>query len=152
MMLDPVEIARLFLYVRELKDNRGQRVEGLQRWCGGSPGDSWCAYFATFVLDIRDQGKCPLLRTGSCDVILSTARANKWVVASPEPGDLYLYVRNHDDAYHVGIVTAVGESTFDGISGNTSPDGMSSNGDRVAERTLKHDPAKHVFVRVPRAA
>lgn len=147
-----VAIARLFLFVRELPDNRGQRVEAIQRWGGGKPGDSWCAFFATMCLDILDQGKCPLPRTGSCDVILQTARDNKWVVASPMEGDLYLYVRNGNDAYHVGIVTSKGESTFRGISGNTSADGTSANGDRVAERDLTFDFTKHVFVRVPRAA
>lgn len=150
---DLASIARQFLFVRELSDNRGQRVEAIQRWSGGKPGDSWCAYFVSLCLDIRDQGKCPLERTGSCDVILQAARTNKWVTALPIPGDLYLCVRNGNDAYHVGIVTDMtGHGSFVGISGNTSADGKSSNGDRVAERPLLIDPAKHVFVRIPRAA
>lgn len=152
-----VEIARQFLFVRELPDNKGQRVEAIQRWGGGVPGDPWCAFFATFVLDIRDQGKCPLTRTGSCDVILTLARQNKWIVASAEPGDLYLYVRGQNDAYHVGVVTrsayqhSIKGLCFDGLSGNTSEDGTSANGDRVAERPIRYDSTKHVFVRVPNA-
>lgn len=146
-----VDIARLFLYVREIPDNRGQRVEAIQRWGGGKPGDSWCAFFATMVLDILDQGRCRLERTGSCDVILRVAKANKWITPAPIPGDLYLYVRGETDAYHVGIVSGMnGDGTFRGISGNTSADGLSPNGDRVAERDIPFNIEKHVFVRVPR--
>ena len=135
----------------ELPDNRGQRVEAIQRWSGGQPGQPWCAYFVSFCLDVRDAGKCPLPRTGSCDVILTTARANDWVTQLPIPGDLYLYVRNGSDAYHVGFVTQMnGDGTFEGLSGNTSADGLSANGDRVAERTIRIDRSKHVFIRVPR--
>ena len=146
-----IDIARLFLYVRELPDNRGQRVEAIQRFGGGKPGDPWCAFFITMVLDVFDQGQCPLARTGSCDIILQTARTNRWIVSAPMAGDLYLYVRNGNDAYHVGLVTATeGTGMFRGLSGNTSIDGLSSNGDRVAERDIRLDPLKHVFVRVPR--
>jgi hypothetical protein len=148
-----IEIARLFLFVREIPENKGQRVEAIQRWSGGAPGDSWCAFFVSMVLDLYDQGKSPLLRTGSCDNILHAARTNRWLTPTPIPGDLYLYVRNTNDAYHVGIVTAMnGDGTFRGISGNTSADGLSANGDRVAERDITLDPTKHVFVRVPRPA
>lgn len=147
-----VDLARLFLFVRELPDNKGQRVEAIQRWGGGKPGDSWCAFFVTMVLDLFYGGKSPLSRTGSCDVILQTARQNQWVVAIPDAGDLYLYVRNTNDAYHVGFVTAWHGTAFDGLSGNTSADGLSANGDRVAERGIKHDATKHVFVRIPRPA
>lgn len=149
------DIARLFLHVRELPGNKGQRVEAIQKYGGGRPGDPWCAFFATLCLDLRDHGRCVLNRTGSCDVILHAARANKWVVTEPEPGDLYLNVRGPSDAYHVGIV--VGGffddpdkgRCFKQIAGNTSEDGLSANGDRVSERAIRYDASKHVFVRVP---
>ena len=146
-----IGIARLFLFVRELPNNTGQRVEAIQKWSGGKPGDSWCAFFVSLCLDLRDQGECPLPCTGSCDAILEMAKSKGWVTTNPLPGDLYLFVRNGSDAYHVGIVTDVsGRGTFRGISGNTSADGLSANGDRVAERILNLDPGKHVFVTVPR--
>lgn len=79
------------------------------------------------------------------------AREKDWVTQFPMRGDLYLHVRDGSDAYHVGFVSDIrDEGTFTGISGNTSADGLSSNGDRVAERDLKLDRSKHVFVRVPK--
>src|SRR5262245_62880167 len=92
-MFEPVAIARQFKYVRELSGNRGQRVEAIQHWGGGKPGDSWCAFFATLVLDICYQGQAPIQRTGSCDEILQVAQDANWVVTEPLPNDLYLRVK-----------------------------------------------------------
>lgn len=66
MKYSPTDIARQFLYVREAGANAGQKVEAIQKWCGGQAGESWCAYFATMVLDICFQGNAPLIRQGSC--------------------------------------------------------------------------------------
>ena len=147
---DPIEIARQFRYVRELPGNKGQRVEAIQHWCGGAPGDSWCAYFATLVLDICYQGLSPLKRTGSCDEIFEIAREANWLYESPLPNDLYLRVRpGTEDAHHVGFVVATNPQTgrIIQISGNTSADGLSSNGDGVYERDIPHSDDL-VFVRV----
>lgn len=144
---DPVAEARKYLYVRETPNNRGQRVEAIQKWCGGNPGDSWCCDFATMVFDICYQGKSEVPRTGSCDVVLALAKTNGWIVTEPQPGDLVLSVKADDptDAHHIGIVTAT--DPLVSIAGNTSEDGSSSNGDRVAEHAIS--PANKVFVRVP---
>lgn len=140
-------IARLFLFVREAQaQNTGQRVEAIQRWSGGEKGQSWCAFFATMVLDIAYQGAAPIPRTGSCDDILTLAQKRGWLRERPAIGDLYLYLNNPQDAHHVGIVTDVDATGFLGLSGNTSPDGLSSNGDRVAERHLSLAPGHTVFV------
>lgn len=146
-----VAIARLFLFVRELPNNTGARVESIQRWGGGKPGDAWCAFWATMMLDLAHQGDAPIPRTGSCDMILNLAREKGWLSDKPFVGDLYLYLKTEHDAIHVGIVTDVDAQGFTGISGNTSEDGLSSNGDRVAERRLSLRPGKTVFVRYPRA-
>lgn len=147
---DPVSIARQFRFVRELPQNRGQRVEAIQRWCGGVPGDSWCMYFVSMVLDLCYQGKSPIPRTGSCDVALATAKSNGWVTTTPAPGDLFFRVRPDapDDAHHVGFVTQVYPDRIGSIAGNTSKDGLSSNGDGVYEHDLRLSPTL-VFVRVP---
>ena len=146
-----VELARKFLYLREAtKQNDGQRVEAVQKWGGGKKGDSWCAFFATMVLDIFYEGASPIKRTGSCDDILQQAQKNGWLQELPHVGDLYLYLKSPTDAHHVGIVTDVNAEGFLGLSGNTSEDGLSSNGDRVAERPLKLRPGHTVFVRYPR--
>ena len=146
-----IELARAFLYVHEAKDdNTGHRVEAIQRWGGGTKGDPWCAYFATLVLDIHFQGHSPIPRLGSCDDILTVARKNGWIVELPHVGDLYLFVRPPNDAYHVGLVTDVNTHGFLGLSGNTSVDGLSSNGDRVAERWQTIRPnGRTLFVRYP---
>lgn len=140
-----VGLARRFLYVREASPNAGQRVEAIQRWSGGAKGQSWCAHFATMLLDLAFGGSAPIPRTGSCDEIYQLAKAKGWLTATPAVGDLFLYVRDGtEDAHHVGIVTSV--APLRGIAGNTSADGKSSNGDRVAE----HDISAHVFVHYPR--
>lgn len=146
-----IDIARLFLFVRELPNNRGARVEAIQRWSGGKPGDSWCCHFATMMLDLATAGTSPVPRTGACDDVLNLATAKGWLSDTPHVGDLYLYLKTPTDAVHIGIVTDVDATGFTGISGNTSEDGLSSNGDRVAERKLSLRPGKTVFVRYPRS-
>ena len=141
-----VAIARLFLYVREAPQNKGQRVEAIQRWCGGIPGDSWCAYWATMVLDIAFAGDAPILRQGNCHAIYLYAKKMHWVTETPATGDLFLFVSDLDHAHHIGIVTSVDGTVVTGIAGNTSADGKSANGDRVAERPV---PAE-VFIAYPR--
>jgi hypothetical protein len=141
-----VFVARLFLFVREVagKQNFGQRVEGIQKWCGGKAGDSYCCYFATLVLDICFQGNSPIPREGSCQVVYELAQQKGWVTSTPSVGDLFLYVDANGHAHHIGIVTSV--APLDGIAGNTSEDGKSSNGTGVFE----HDIVARVFIHYPR--
>jgi hypothetical protein len=102
------------------------------------------------VLDIIFEGKAPIPRTGSTDDILNMATAAGWLTASPAPGDLYLLLNSPTDAHHVGFVTEKIEPTIIGtISGNTSADGTSSNGDRVAEHDNRRT-EKMAFVHYPR--
>jgi len=56
MKYSPTDIARQYLFVREASQNKGQRVEAIQKWSGGDAGQSWCCYFVTMVLDICFQG------------------------------------------------------------------------------------------------
>ena len=137
-------------YLREAGPNAGFRVEGVQKWCGGKVGESWCAYFATMVLDICFEGASPIPRLGSCDAILSLARERMWTVQQPVPGDLYLLLNSSIDAHHVGfVVGAITPTSFLSRSGNTSGDG-GSNGDRVADHTQRIVPGMIVFVHYPR--
>lgn len=142
--MTPIEIARLFLFVREAGPNTGQRVEAIQRWCGGQPGESWCAYWATLVLDLAFDGQAPIPRMGSCQAIRELADSKGWITDTPSVGDLFLYVNAQDHAHHIGIVTQLDPLT--GIAGNTSADGTSNNGDRVAEHAI----TATVFVAYPR--
>lgn len=147
-----VDIARLFLFIREREgaQNEGLRVEAIQKWSGGRKGDSWCCYMLCVWLDLFYQGQlpAPLKRTGVCQDVYDVAKAQGWVAELPHVGDIYLYVNEVDHAHHIGLVTDVTADGFRGISGNTSEDGLSSNGDRVAERQLKLKPTTK-FVRLP---
>jgi hypothetical protein len=142
-----VEIARLFDFVREASPNRGLRVEAIQHWSGGQPADSWCCEFATMVLDLHFKGHAPISRGGSCQDVYEQALQEHWIVDEPQPDDLYLYINDAGRAHHIGFV--VTGAPLSGISGNTSPDGASSNGDGVHEHYLIVKPEHIRFVRVP---
>jgi hypothetical protein len=142
---NPVDIARQFLFIREAQSigqNMGQRVNAIQTWTLGQAGlgTSWCAEFVWMVLDIAYGGNCPLPRTGSTQVMLDFSRQGGKITDTPSEGDLYFYINAAGRAHHVGIVTALNPLT--GIAGNTSADGSSPNGDRVAEHAID----AHVFV------
>ena len=143
---DVIAVARLFDFVREAGANAGQRVEAIQRWCGGMKGDSWCAYFATMVLDLAFKGQSPIPRNGVCQTIYDGAKLKGWVTETPASGDLFLYVNAGDHAHHIGIVTRVDGVAVYGIAGNTSSDGKSSNGDGVYE----HQVWPQKFIAYPR--
>lgn len=64
----------------------------------------------------------------------------------PVPGDLFIYVNSVNHAHHIGIYTGDGQ----GIAGNTSEDGTSSNGTVVAEHGLTTNPARIKYVHYPR--
>lgn len=146
---DPIQIARQFLYVREAQSvgqNRGIRVEAIQHWAGGQQADSWCMEFVWMVLDIAHQGNPPFGRMQACEELHHLARQQKWIVPLPAVGDIVLTVNTAGHAHHVGIVT--GTQPLTSIAGNTSSDGSSSNGDRVAEHAI--NAANKVFVRLPK--
>lgn len=141
-----LDIARLFLFVREVGQNHGQRVEAIQHWSGGDDADgtSWCAWWVTMVLDLEFQGESPIPRMGSCQAIRELAEKNGWMANdTPSVGDLFLYVNDADHAHHIGIVTQL--DPLMGIAGNTDALGKSNNGDRVAE----HDISAHTFIHLP---
>lgn len=147
-LYDPIAIARQFLYLREAQtkgQNRGLRVEAIQHWSGGQFGDSWCMEFVWLVLDICYQGQCPFDRQQSTEAFLQLAATRGWIVTAPQIGDIVLSVASAGQAHHVGLVTDI--SPLASIAGNTSADGTSSNGDRVAEHAITPD--LKVFVRIP---
>lgn len=145
-------VARHLLFIREtLGPNRGYWVEWLQRQFGGIPGDSWCAYFVSLVLEIAYMGDPPLHGTGSTKTLLAQATTKGYRLPEgtpPQPEDLYFFVSLPEGIpHHVGIVTGVNPLT--GIAGNTSPDGKSANGTGVFEHAL-HETPNLVLVRLPR--
>src|SRR4051812_13876039 len=117
-------IMRLFLFLREAGANKGMRVEAVQHWCGGKPGESWCCYLLTMALDICFQGLSPIKRMGACQDVYDLAKKNGWVLNAneiPDVDDIFIYVNEVDHAHHIGCITVPGGKI--GIAGNTSEDG-----------------------------
>lgn len=159
MTLDPVVEAGKYKYVRESSQNNGRRVNGIQTWRGGKDavGKSWCCYFVMMILDICFQGESPFGDDpevmGSTNAALDYARKKEWIVDWPLPGDLIFSVHpeGHPEegkAHHVAICS--NGKPLKALAGNTSEDGKSSNGDRVADHEIS--PENKVFVSYPRAA
>jgi hypothetical protein len=146
MTYEPNAVARQFLFVRESGPNHGLRVNAIQKWCGGADGQSWCMYFATMVLDLCFQGSAPIPRQGGCEDVHQLAIKNGWVVGTPSLDDLVLHINAAGLAHHVGIIS--GLAPLQSIAGNTSADGVSVNGDRVAEHEITT--INKVFVHYPR--
>lgn len=143
-----VFIARLFSHVREATANAGNRVEAIQKWGGGSKGDSWCCWFVTMVLDLAFMGKSPIPRLGSCQEVLELARKNGWTHTQGMRGDLALFLNSEGHAHHIGICISDSYKGFcNVIAGNTSPDGASPNGTGVFE----HNTFPSVYVAYPRS-
>lgn len=161
---DPVQIFRQFRFVSEtLGPNRGVWVEAFQRIGDGQPGDSWCMDILSAVLWICYQGPAPIPRTGSCNEAYSAAKRLGFLVADPQPGDVFFRVRPSaadaapdSDPHHAGLVTAgwhqANALTCVGtIAGNTTRDGRSSNGTGVFEHDQPRDDHFR-FARLPLAA
>lgn len=140
-------LARRLSFIRETEGpNRGAWVSMLQRYSSGKDGDSWCAAFVSFVLDVAYHGRPPFPRTESTATMLSAARQIGTIVIRPQRDDLYFYTNPVGFPHHVGIVTSA--DPLMGIAGNTSEDGTSDNGTGVFEHVISSDPARVVFVRL----
>lgn len=143
-------VARRLIFVRETQGpNHGAWVEMLQRRMGGKAGDSWCADFVSFCLEVAYYGHSPIRQSGSTVTMLNDAIAKGFVVTTPQPDDLYFFTNDQGQPHHVGIVTDIAPVT--GIAGNTSADGASSNGTGVFEHVLKVNTDRIIFVRLPKA-
>lgn len=150
-----VPVAQLFVgWVRETTGrNDGPWVEAIQRTTGNKRGDPWCASFVNFVLDIAYRDLNPLPATASCDELLRFAKDRDLLMKTSTgvvPGDVFLVMRNPDDAIHTGIITGVGPGgLIRTIEGNTNREGSrEGNGVWARERSS----ASLFFVSVPDAS
>lgn len=139
-----VQFCLKFRYLRESGQNQGLRVNGIQIWSGGQPGDSWCMELVWFLIDIWLEGKCPFDRMQNVEMFRQYAKKQGWETQVPVPGDLVVSVKD-DHGHHIAILTSL--TPFKTFAGNTSEDGLSSNGDRAAEHEVKRDGKE--FFRVP---
>lgn len=142
-----ISVARLDLGIHEAGPNRGLRVEAVQHWSGGSDGDSWCMEMVWMWVDrhlgIGIESWFP--RQQSVEHCRQFMKAKGWEVEIPMPGDLVVSVAD-DHGHHIGVATVI-NPVFTTIAGNTSADGTSSNGDRVAEHPVSLGDKE--FYRVP---
>jgi len=146
MSRELVTIARDWLHVREAAGaaNKGLRVEAIQHYSGGSFGDEWCVEMAWLWFDLATSGNVPFARGLNSEALHVLAHQKGWIVSEPARGDIVLSIRN-GVAHHTAICTVPRPLVT--IAGNTSVDGQSSTGDRVAEHVVS--PVDKVFVRVP---
>lgn len=137
-------LARSYIDVRETEGpNCGPQVRVFQHFTGNGDGDSWCCSFVCYLLN--KAGNTTFKKSGACQDIYAQAKTLGRVIEKPEVGCLFVYVTDEDHAHHIGIITGVTPLT--GIAGNTSADGVSSNGTGVFEHTLNVQP-KHIrFIR-----
>lgn len=130
--------ARQDLHVRETSPNQGPVINDMLAGVHCAPGCSWCA--AAVCWWIAHAGLDPSITFHPSASALSLLERNPHlVITDPQPGDVVVWC--HDPAKHlghVGIVTATTRvngvlTSITVIAGNTSADGRSPNGDRVAE-------------------
>ena len=126
--------------------NDGRWVEAILRLVGQTKGAPWCAAFVCLVLDIAYQGKNPLPKTASCDVLLKFARQKGWLFDAPEVGDVFLLMKTKTDAVHTGIVTATKAGAIKTAEGNTNAGGSRDGWGVFARERLTKGLA---FLRIP---
>lgn len=150
-----IPIARLYLYFREARNpdgttsNRGLRVEAVQHMANGAFGDSWCMealwdWLDFFFANAEDAG---IPRQQSVQSFREFCQGKGWQIdlARVQPGDVVVSVDANNHGHHIALVTVMTPLTA--IAGNTSADGISSNGDRCAEHPIS--PANKEFYRIP---
>lgn len=131
---------RRFLFVREIAPNSSPEIDRWLARFGLAPGASWCAVYAcSMVLDLDPLTK---LKT-SAGALALLAKNAPIVVHDPQPGDIMVWDHGHGLG-HVAVVTGVVRvggvvASVTAIAGNTSADGVSRNGDRVAEHEVSLD-------------
>jgi hypothetical protein len=141
-----VELARKFRGVREAGPNTGLRVEAIQHWSGGQPGDSWCMEWVWMVVDLFHDCQPPFERVQNVEQFHQLAINNGWVAPLPIVGDLVISIDpTNGKGHHIGICTET--NPFTTIAGNTSEDGKSREGTGVFEHEMTM--RNKVFVRLP---
>ncbi len=147
-----VAVARRFEYVRETSPNSdgGGFVDQCQAALGLSPGHSWCACAVcswVHTACTEQNATVAFHRSARALGIWELNQAFK-VDGDPQPGDLVIW--DHGGGLgHIAVVTAVASMNgavagLSCIAGNTSADGLSRNGDRVAEHEVPYPDAKIV--------
>lgn len=130
-----IKIALKYEGVREnpLGSNSGAQVRAFQAATSLAKSDPtgwpWCAAFDAHIFQelwakLGVQWKPIWPNTASCDVLLGFGREKKILHATPRPYDVFLSLKNQNDAVHTGVVSDVLSSgRIETIEGNTNRGG-----------------------------
>lgn len=145
--------ARTRVGVREkpLGSNSGPEVDAYLERTGLGPGHFWCMAFVYYCVDEASKklGRPnPLVRTASCSRLYRWARQHGRLVASPQPGDLFLCIGGETGHYHTGFVDGpLRAGRFPTVEGNSNAEG-SANGIGVVRRPTGRRLAACHYVRI----
>lgn len=142
-----VATARSYLWVREKGPNTGPKIDDWLAALGLPPGNAWCAAAAcAWALEAAAATGTGIAFRRSARALGLLEKNPGLVVAAPAPGDLVVW--DHGQGLgHVAVLTAVvsvggAVAALAAVAGNTSADGHSRNGDRVAEHAVAYPDAK----------
>lgn len=128
--------------------NDGKRVEAYLATVGLGAGEPWCAAFVQWAIDASAaaRGVWTPENPAYCPSIYTWARMDGILHASPQRGDVFLYISD-GWALHTGFVTNATDNgtRFSTVEGNTNPLG-GAEGDGVYARNRPNNGA-YVFVR-----
>ncbi len=115
-----VERARIHVGHRETSNNRSPLIDAWLRRCGLGPGYAWCAAFASWCVEEREETEHGLgPHAVACAGALKLGRMFPEVV-DPLPGDLMWFATDANGAGHVGIVVAGNDMHVLCIEGNSA--------------------------------
>lgn len=144
-----VATARKYAWARETGPNTdgGGFVDQCLAALGLPPGNSWCAAAVCWwVKETCDRLGVKVEFRRSARALGLLEKNPGLVVANPQPGDLVVW--DHGGGLgHVAVLTDIVKvagalAALAAIAGNTSADGHSRNGDRVAEHGVNYPDAK----------
>ena len=147
-----VQAAKAFIGQQEKSGNTGfqsEEMERLMREVGWRYGDAWCVYFVKLMWFMTApewlKPKIKKAISGNSQQTWDNAQRDPAFVTSrlPRPGDIAIWqnMRNGQGLSngHAGIVKRVNVNNFVSIEGNTTKEGISSEGIEVAERVRGYD-------------
>jgi hypothetical protein len=121
----------------------------VRAYMNGNEGKDWlwCMGFVQTIIDqaasrLGKNFKTLMPLTFSCDTVGTTGLQKGLLTrftdvrnnpTKVKPGDIFLIQQTTHDWIHTGIITAIGDSTFETVEGNTN-DGGSSNGFAAMKR------------------
>jgi hypothetical protein len=134
-----IENATSYIGTVEIGNNAGPEVEAFLKSVGRRKGDSWCAAFVRYILDLSN-AEYPTVRSGLAQAYITKKSIPAKHIAKGykkvEPGWLVIWKKGNTFKGHIGFVTSWGKISGSTIEGNTSSGikGSQADGDGVYAR------------------